>query len=252
MVGSETKYASYRNIHGSLPKLYTWKYHWAYIAPISIKRDKTQKPCTKCTIHDSEIALPYTGKEENIHFAVLRRIRKQKERTISRRKEQVAINIFITVLLFGLFVKHENLNPITAIAWNSTSFAYSKFDKWLNLQEKCKNSGKNVRFSVFQSEVRPVFSKTSKKKEQSATVPKDIYCYRYCFLETKERMHNEVGTCAEILPAFHLWGTYKELWLLQCLVNYCWHLGFRFVGSNLFIVKFNLPYKFVADGQIKT
>ena len=42
--------------------------------------------------------------------------------------------------------------------------------------------------------------KTSKKKEQSATVSKDVYCYRYCFLETKECMHNEVGTCAEILP----------------------------------------------------
>ena len=42
--------------------------------------------------------------------------------------------------------------------------------------------------------------KNSKKKEQSATVPKDVYCYRYCFLETKECMHNEVGTCAEILP----------------------------------------------------
>ena len=39
-----------------------------------------------------------------------------------------------------------------------------------------------------------------KKKEQSATVPKDVYCYRYCFLETKECMHNEVGTCPEILP----------------------------------------------------
>ena len=24
----------------------------------------------------------------------------------------------------------------------------------------------------------------------------------YCFLETKECMHNEVGTCAEILPVF--------------------------------------------------
>ena len=22
----------------------------------------------------------------------------------------------------------------------------------------------------------------------------------YCFLETEDRMHNEVGTCAEILP----------------------------------------------------
>ena len=42
--------------------------------------------------------------------------------------------------------------------------------------------------------------KNSKKKEQSATVPKDVYCYRYCFLETKECMHNDVGTCAEILP----------------------------------------------------
>ena len=37
----------------------------------------------------------------------------------------------------------------------------------------------------------------SKKKEESATVPKDDYC----FLETKERMHNEVGTCEEILPS---------------------------------------------------
>ena len=44
--------------------------------------------------------------------------------------------------------------------------------------------------------------KTSKKKEQSATVAKDVYCYRYCFLETKECMHNEVGTCAEILPNY--------------------------------------------------
>ena len=35
---------------------------------------------------------------------------------------------------------------------------------------------------------------------QSATLPKGVYCYRYCFLETKDRMHNEVGTCAEILP----------------------------------------------------
>ena len=39
--------------------------------------------------------------------------------------------------------------------------------------------------------------KPSKKKEQSATVPKDVYCYRYCFLETKERRHNDVGTCAD-------------------------------------------------------
>ena len=43
--------------------------------------------------------------------------------------------------------------------------------------------------------------KASKKKEQSAKVPKDVYCYRYCCLETKECMHNEVGTCAEILPS---------------------------------------------------
>ena len=25
--------------------------------------------------------------------------------------------------------------------------------------------------------------------EQSAKVPKDVYCYHYCFLETKECMH---------------------------------------------------------------
>ena len=110
-----------------------------------------------------------TGKEENIHFTVSRRIFKQTGRTISRQKEQVAIKFLMTVLLFGLF------------------------------------AGKSVRFSVFQTEVRPPFfksiwtKKNSKKKEQSATVPKDVYCYRYCFLETKECMHNEVGTCVEIL-----------------------------------------------------
>ena len=73
--------------------------------------------------------------------------------------------------------------------------------KMLKLQEL-----KTVRFSVFSVKAVRFLSpyrlrkKTSKKKEQSATVPKDVYCYRYCFLETKECMHNEVGTCAEILP----------------------------------------------------
>ena len=49
----------------------------------------------------------------------------------------------------------------------------------------------------FQSPYR-LTKKTSKKKEQSATVPKDVYCYRYCFLETKECVHNEVGTCIAV------------------------------------------------------
>ena len=31
-------------------------------------------------------------------------------------------------------------------------------------------------------------------------VPKVIYCLRYCFLLTKDCMHNEVWGCAEILP----------------------------------------------------
>ena len=56
-----------------------------HIGPISTKSDKTQKP-TKCIFRDPEMAVPNTGKEENIHFAVLRRIRKQKERTTSRKK----------------------------------------------------------------------------------------------------------------------------------------------------------------------
>ena len=29
-------------------------------------------------------------------------------------------------------------------------------------------------------------------EEHSTTVPKDVYGFRYCFLETKQRMHNEV------------------------------------------------------------
>ena len=52
--------------------------------------------------------------------------------------------------------------------------------------------------------------KTAKKNKQSATVPKDIYCYRYCFLETKDRMHNEVGTCGEILPHLPLRSTISD------------------------------------------
>ena len=59
--------------------------------------------------------------------------------------------------------------------------------------------------------------KTSKKKEQSATVPKDVYCYRYCFLETKEFMHNEVGTCAEILPPSGL-SQFASQFVSICLV----------------------------------
>ena len=61
------------------------------------------------------MAMPYTGKEENIHIAVLllRRIRKsRKEETSRKRKKKVAIKFLITVLLFGLFVMYENLNPI--------------------------------------------------------------------------------------------------------------------------------------------
>ena len=61
----------------------------------------------------------------------------------------------------------------------------------------------------FQSPYR-LLKKTSKKKEQSATVPKDIYCY--CFLETEERMHNEVGTCAEILPLFFSVSWFSFQW----------------------------------------
>ena len=40
-----------------------------HIMPNSTKRDKTQKP-TKCTVRDPEIAVPYIGKEEYIHFGI--------------------------------------------------------------------------------------------------------------------------------------------------------------------------------------
>ena len=70
-------------------------------------------------------------KEENIHSAVFRRIRKQKKRTSSRKIEQVVIKFLITLFFFGQFVMFENLNPITMITWNSTSFTYSKIEKWL-------------------------------------------------------------------------------------------------------------------------
>ena len=51
-----------------------------------------------------------------------------------------------------------NLERIyTTISYNSTSFDYFDIDKWQKLQENCKNSVRNVRFSVFQSEVRRIF-----------------------------------------------------------------------------------------------
>ena len=64
---------------------------------------------------------------------------------------------------------------------------------------------------LFLSPYRLRKKKTSKKKEQSATVPKDVYCYRYCFLETKECMHNEVGpvrkSCRKYsLPSESVWN----------------------------------------------
>ena len=64
--------------------------------------------------------------------------------------------------------------------------------------------------------------KTSKKKEQSATVPIDVYCYRYCFLETKECMHNEVGTCAEIFPNFDILSSFQRYnILLRISCGFC-------------------------------
>ena len=69
-----------------------------------------------------------------------------------------------------------------------------------------KLQGKMFDFLYFSQKFDRFFQSPSKKKEQSATVPKDVYCYRYCFLETKECMHNEVGTCAEILPILPLDG----------------------------------------------
>ena len=71
---------------------------------------------------------------------------------------------------------------------NAYEFEYSKFDECRNmskLQEKVFNfpyfSQKFDRFFLSPCRLR---NKTSKKKEQSTTVPKDIYCYHYCFLET--------------------------------------------------------------------
>ena len=106
MTGSETKYASYGNIHGSLPKLFTWNYHLAYYQSL-------QRAINRKIPLNAPFVILNTEKEENIHFAVSRRIFKQTGRTI---KEQVAIKFLMTVLLFGLFVMFANLNPITTIA----------------------------------------------------------------------------------------------------------------------------------------
>ena len=43
----------------------------------------------------------------------------------------------------------ENVNLITAIAWNLISFAYSKIEKSLKLQEKRQNCRKMFDFPYF-------------------------------------------------------------------------------------------------------
>ena len=55
----------------------------------------------------------------------------------------------------------ENLNPITTIAWNSTSFTYSKLEKMGKIVGKVpKLQEKMFDFPLFHWEVRPVFLKS--------------------------------------------------------------------------------------------
>ena len=131
-------------------------YHWAYCR--SLQR------AINCKIPlNAPFVILNTGKEENIHFAVSRRIFKQtRKNNFTIKKEKVAIKFLMTVLLFGLFVMFANLNPITTIAWNSTSCAYSKTEKWVKLQEKCRNCRNNC--SIFRISDRSSTEKERKNK----------------------------------------------------------------------------------------
>ena len=111
-MGSKTKYASYGNIHGSLPKLFTWKHHWAYCRSL-------QRVINRKSPLNAPFVILNTEKEKNIHFAesLSEFASRQKEQQFHEKKsKQVTIKFFMTVLLFGLFVMFENLNPITTIA----------------------------------------------------------------------------------------------------------------------------------------
>ena len=97
----------------------------------------------------------------------------------------------MTVLLFGLFVMFVNLNPITTydclkLHFLRLSCAYSKTEKMGKIAGKVpKLQEKLFDFPYFRQKFDRLFlspyrlkKKTSEKKEQSATVPKDVYCYR--------------------------------------------------------------------------
>ena len=64
----------------------------------------------------------------------------------------------ITVILFGLFAMYENRNLILQRLLETPLF--SLILKLKKTEKSAKISGKNVQFSVFQSEVRPVFLKS--------------------------------------------------------------------------------------------
>ena len=162
------------------------------------------------SIRDPEMAVPW--KKENIQFPVLRRIRKQKERTTSqKKKQQIAIEFLVTVLLFGLFM-YENLNPIT-VQWlleNSTSFSYSilKLKNNQNCRESAKIAWKNVGFPYFSQK----FGRFFLSPRGLIKVPKEVLLLSLLFSWNKgeyAHMHNVGGTCAEILPSFSQLGVFR-------------------------------------------
>ena len=72
-------------------------------------------------------------------------------------------------------------------------------------RKKTAKSASDFRIFYFKTAISDTFKKRLRKKNikfyrAKRKVPKVIYCLRYCFLLTKNCMHNEVWGYTEILP----------------------------------------------------
>ena len=80
---------------------------------------------------------------------------------------------------------------------------YHKMDGNQTTKEKTQPSFVEKSLNLIKTPLKGL-SKDLKKKfnflKTKRIVPKVIYCLRYCFLLTKDCMHNEVWGCAETLP----------------------------------------------------
>ena len=83
-------------------------------------------------------------------------------------------------------------------------------------RKKTAKSASDFRIFYFKT---AIFEKNIKFYRTKRKVPKVIYCLRYCFLLTKNCMHNEVWGYTEILPHHLLPLTLYAFFGLEYLVK---------------------------------